>query len=100
VQLAFTRYLWTAYEGVTAMAAKSHSEDIRLRLAHWLLLSAQRCAPDALALTHAHIARMLGVRRASISLAAREMKLSGLINYSRGQIQLKKMKELQRLARV
>jgi hypothetical protein len=41
---------------------------------------------------------MLGVRRASISLAARDMKVAGLIDYSRGHIELKKLKVLQRLA--
>lgn len=98
VLLAFARYLWTEYESVASLAALSHTQDIRMRLAHWLLLSAQRCAPDALVLTHAHIAHMLGVRRASISLAARDMKLAGLIHYSRGYIQLKKPEALQRLA--
>lgn len=95
--LAFARYLWTEYESVTTLAAMSHTHDVRLRLAHWLLLSAQRCAPDALVLTHSHIAQMLGVRRASISLAARDMKMSGLIGYSRGHIQLKNIEALQRL---
>jgi Mn-dependent DtxR family transcriptional regulator len=41
---------------------------------------------------------MLGVRRVSITLAAREMKLMGLIHYSRGHIQLKNIEALQRLA--
>jgi CRP-like cAMP-binding protein len=97
--LTFARYLWTEYESVANLAALSHTQDIRMRLAHWLLLSAQRCAPDALVLTHAHIAHMLGVRRASISLAARDMKMAGLINYSRGHIEFKKPEALQRLAR-
>jgi CRP-like cAMP-binding protein len=96
--LTFARYLWTEYESVANLAALSHTQDIRKRLAHWLLLSAQRCAPDALMLTHAHIAHMLGVRRASISMAARDMKMAGLIDYSRGHLQLKKPEALQRLA--
>ena len=76
----------------------SHAQDVRLRLAHWLLLSMQRSAPDALLLTHAHIAHMLGVRRVSITLAAREMKTMGLISYSRGHIQIKDSEALERLA--
>ena len=98
VLMAFARYLWTEYESLANLAALSHTQDVRMRLAHWLLLSAQRCAPDALVITHAHIARMLGVRRASISLAARDMKVAGLIDYSRGHIELKKLDVLQRLA--
>ena len=49
-------------------------------------------------LTHAHIAHMLGVRRVSITLAAREMKMMGLISYSRGHIQIKDPEALERLA--
>ncbi len=93
----FASYLWRQYEDVTRIAGITHTQDVRLRLAHWLLLSAQRCAPDALMLTHAHIAHMLGVRRVSITLAAREMKMMGLISYSRGHIQFKNPEALQRL---
>ncbi len=96
--LAFACYLWHQYEDVTRIAGMSHTQDVRLRLAHWLLLSVQRCAPDALLLTHAHIAHMLGVRRVSITLAAREMKMMGLISYSRGHIQIKDPEALERLA--
>ncbi len=98
VMLAVVRYLWSEYESLTRFAAMSHNQDVRLRLAYWLLLSAQRCAPDALVLTHSQISQMLGVRRVSITLAAREMKLMGLIHYSRGHIQLKNIEALQRLA--
>jgi CRP-like cAMP-binding protein len=93
----FASYLWRQYEDVTRIAGITHTQDVRLRLAHWLLLSAQRCAPDALMLTHAHIAHMLGVRRVSITLAAREMKMMGLISYSRGHIQFKNPEALQGL---
>jgi Mn-dependent DtxR family transcriptional regulator len=34
------------------------------------------------------MAKMLGVRRSSISIAAREIKLKRYINYTRGQISL------------
>lgn len=96
--LAFASYLWAQYESVTLMAAMSHTQDVRLRLAHWLLLSAERCAPDPLIVTHTHMAKMLGVRRVSITLAAREMKMLGLISYSRGHIELKNTTALQKLA--
>ena len=94
---AFVGYLWTEYESLTRFAAMSHNQDVRFRYAHWLLLSAQRCAPDALILTHSQIAYMLGLRRVSITLAARELKAMGLIAYSRGHIQLKNPEALQRL---
>ncbi len=86
--MLFSRYLWTTYQTIAKLAAMSHSQDIKQRLMHWLLLSAQRCYPDQLYMTHDHIAKMLGVRRASITLAAKELKDEGLMNYSRGRIQL------------
>ena len=76
----------------------SHTQEVRLRLANWLLLSVHRCAPDALLLRHANIARMLGVRRVSITFASREMKMMGLISYSRWHIQIKDPEALKRLA--
>jgi Mn-dependent DtxR family transcriptional regulator len=48
-------------------------------------------------MTHVHVAQMLGVRRASITLVAREMKMAGLISYSRGMVEIKKIEKLQRL---
>jgi CRP-like cAMP-binding protein len=97
--LQFSRYLWTVFDNIAMLASRPYTQDIKIRLAHWLLLSAQRCAPDPLVLTHAQIAQMLGVRRASISIAAREMKLKRYISYSRGHITLLNVPALQALAR-
>ena len=98
--LQFSRYLWTVYEAIAVLASRLNAQDIKVRLAHWLLLSAQRCAPDPLLLTHAQIAQMLGVRRASVSIAAHEMKLKRYISYSRGHIALLNAPALQALAKV
>ena len=98
--LAFSKYLWTAYETVAVFAAMAHLHDVKIQLANWLLISAKRCAPDPLVMTHAHIAQMLGVRRASVTLAARELKMQGLIAYSRGYIEIQKPEALQRVVNV
>jgi CRP-like cAMP-binding protein len=98
--LQFSRYLWTVYDAIAVLASRLNAQDIKVRLAYWLLLSAQRCSPDPLMLTHAQIAQMLGVRRASVSIAARDMKLKRYINYSRGHISLLNMPALQALAKV
>lgn len=96
--LHFSRYLWTVFDSMAVMASQLHTQDIKIRLAHWLLLSAQRCAPDPLLLTHAQIAQMLGVRRASISIAAHEMKLKRYISYNRGRVVLLNVPALEALA--
>ena len=98
VLLKFSQYLWTLYEQISNFASQAHSKDIKIRLARWLLLSAQRCAPDQLRLTHLHMAKMLGVRRSSISIAAREIKLKRYIYYSRGQISLTNVPALEALS--
>ena len=49
-------------------------------------------------MTHEHIANMLGVRRASITIAAREMKLKGWLDYSRGHIVIQNLEALNTLA--
>lgn len=100
ILLQFSRYLWTVFDNIAALASRPLTQDVKVRLAHWLLLSAQRCAPDPLTLTHAHMAQMLGVRRASVSIAAREMKLKRYISYSRGHIALLNEPALQALANV
>lgn len=94
----FSRYLWTVFDSMAVMASQLYTQDIKIRLAHWLLLSAQRCAPDPLLLTHAQIAQMLGVRRASISIAAHEMKLKRYISYNRGRVVLLNVPALEALA--
>ena len=96
--MIISRYLWQIYQDIGRLAALSHVHDVKQRLADWLLLSEQRCGEEQLIMTHAHIALMLGVRRASITLAARQMKLKGLINYSRGCIHLLDKPALQKLA--
>jgi CRP-like cAMP-binding protein len=98
VLMAVSRYLWTVYESVAAMAAMSQSQDVRMRFAHWLLISYERCQPDSLVMTHAQVAQMLGVRRASITLVARELKMAGVIGYSRGHIQIHQLAALKRIA--
>ena len=96
--MLFSRYLWTNYQSIAKMASLSHAQDIKLRLMHWLLLSAQRCHPDPLLMTHDHMAQMLGVRRASVTLAAKELKDEGLMSYSRGRIRLLDVAALQKLS--
>lgn len=83
-----SQYLWQLAEHVATMSANIQFDDITTRLAHWLLLSAERAHSTQLPLTHEHLAHMLGVRRVSITLAAGELKDKGLIDYQRGVVNI------------
>jgi CRP-like cAMP-binding protein len=56
------------------------------RLARWLLMTRDRMETDELPLTQELLARMLGVRRATVSDTARALRAEGLIHYTRGRI--------------
>jgi CRP-like cAMP-binding protein len=58
------------------------------RLATWLLMIQDRAADPNLMLTHEEIARHMGARRASVSLAATLLRDKKIINYNRGRIRI------------
>lgn len=56
------------------------------RLARGLLGLADRWSDDEIPITQEVLSRMLGVRRATVTLAARMMQAVGLISYRRGRL--------------
>lgn len=58
------------------------------RCARWLLMAQDRVQGDLLLLTQEFLGQMLGVRRASVALAASELQAAGFISYSRGHIRV------------
>lgn len=100
ILMHFTHYLWTVFDNIAYLSSRAHTQDVKLRLASWLLLSSERCAPDQLVLTHSQIALMLGVRRSSVSLAARVFKIKRYISYSRGKVFILNVSALQLLTKV
>ncbi len=59
------------------------------RCARWLLMAQDRVGGSLLLLTQEFLSQMLGVRRASVALAASELQTAGFISYSRGHITVK-----------
>lgn len=92
-----SKYLWQLVEHIAQVTAEIQTHDIRRRLATWLLLSANKAQSPTLHLTHKHLARMLGVRRVSITLAAGELRDMGLLTYGRGHVHLVDQAGLERL---
>jgi CRP-like cAMP-binding protein len=56
------------------------------RCSRWLLLTHDRVGDREFPLTQEFLAQMLGVRRASVSVAAGALQHAGLISYSRGRV--------------
>lgn len=92
-----SQYLWALTSHVATTTACVQFDDITGRLAYWLVLSADRAKTQQLHLTQEHLARMLGVRRVSITLAAGALKDMGLIAYRRGLLDILDKPGLMRL---
>ena len=69
-------------------AACNARHDITQRLATWLLRVRDRAQQEELALTQEFLGQMLGVQRASVSIAAGAMQEAGMIQYRRGSIHI------------
>jgi CRP-like cAMP-binding protein len=76
-------------------AACNASHALEARLARWLLRAHDLCDGDTLALTQEFLAQMLGVQRSSVSNVANTLQRAGLIEYSRGRVKIKSLKDLQ-----
>lgn len=58
------------------------------RVARWLLMMADRSDDDSLEVTHELRADMLGVRRASITMAVGELQDERAIDQARGRVRI------------
>lgn len=76
-------------------AACNATHVIESRLARWLLRAADLHGSNELPLTQEYIAEMLGVRRTSVTVVAKNLQQAGMIDYSRGHIKLVDLVALQ-----
>lgn len=93
---AFTlRYAQAVLMGALQLSACNSLHPTDERCARWLLMSHDRVGHDLLRLTQEFLSQMLGVRRASVAVAASALQAAGFISYSRGQIVIRNRKGLE-----
>jgi CRP-like cAMP-binding protein len=80
------RYTNAFLSQVSLSVSCNSLHSLEKRLCRWLLMTHVRAETDEFMLTHELLAAMLGVRRASVTEAARGLRQAGLIRYVRGQI--------------
>lgn len=73
---------------VTQSVLCNRMHEVDARLARWLLTSADRMETEHLNLTQEFLSQMLGVQRSTVTVAAGDMQRKGMIEYSRGRIQI------------
>jgi CRP-like cAMP-binding protein len=89
------RYVYVLKQQLVLAGACLHFHEVEPRLARWLLMTQDRAQRDRLYLTHVFLAKMLGVRRSSVSLAAAVLQKQHLIDYCRGNIRILDRKGLE-----
>jgi len=89
------RYVHSLFSQISQTAACNRVHTLNERLARWLLLTHDRIEKDNLELTHEFLARMLGTRRAGVSVAAHSLREAGLIDYTRGDIEIQNRRGLE-----
>jgi CRP-like cAMP-binding protein len=91
-------YIIQLINQIAQTAACNRFHQINERLARWLLMTSDRLGSLDFYLTHDFLARMLGVRREGVTMAANSLKKLQLIQYSRGHMSILNKKGLEEVA--
>jgi CRP-like cAMP-binding protein len=71
---------------VQQLAACNAKHRVEAQCARWLLMTRDRVGRDSFPVTHESLAILLGVRRASVSVAAQALQAAGAIVHERGVV--------------
>ena len=80
------RFVHALFIQVAQTAACNRLHTLDQRLARWLLMTDDRTNSNRITLTQEFLSRMLGVRRAGVSVAATSLRQQRVIEYHRGEI--------------
>jgi CRP-like cAMP-binding protein len=82
----FTRFAHVFAVQASYTALANAQGKIEERLARWLLMAQDRIGSDVLELTHEFLALMLGVRRAGVTEALRQLQCKAVLGTARGVV--------------
>lgn len=91
------RYALAQMNQLMQISACNHLHCIEERLAFWLLMTTDRVGVR-FKVTHDMMAKMLGSRRATVTVHAEKMQHDGMINYRYGVIEILNRRLLEQLA--
>ncbi len=82
------RYMQAVFTQVAQNAMCNRQHTTEERLARWLLSVQDSVQQDELTLTHEFMAKMLGIRRSSVTVSAGMLQQAGMIRYTRGRLSI------------
>jgi|SRR4051812_39158935 CRP-like cAMP-binding protein len=92
------RYFQAHLAQTAQTAACNRLHEIKERLSRWLLMCHDRMDSETFTITHEFLGHMLGTPRTTVTLAARLLQQAGLMDYSRGKVQILDRKGLEQAA--
>jgi CRP-like cAMP-binding protein len=98
LRTAMLHYAHAFFNQVVQSAACAHFHPLEQRCCRWLLMTHDRMQTDEFLLTQEFLGMMLGVRRASVTAAARALQSSGLIRYKYGRVTILDHEGLRKLS--
>jgi CRP-like cAMP-binding protein len=82
------RHEQTLFAQAQQSTACMANHDVEARLCRWLLRARDLSGSNELPFTQEFLGEMLGVRRTSVTTVAKTLQASGMINYTRGRIEI------------